>query len=618
MAVIKQRKRLFFYFTRVKLGHMTDLQTIKDRVDILALVQEYVPLKKAGVYWKANCPFHREKTPSFIVNPERQIFKCFGCGKGGDIFSFVQEMEGMDFVEALKLLADRAGIKIDSFKNEIDKSQKNRILEINQKAAYFFHRFLMEMPAAKSARDYLERRGLKKDTIETWQIGFIPDQWDLLTKYFLNKGIGIDDLIAAGLVIKKDGAQLNSNQGFYDRFRGRIMFPIWDVHGNIVGFTGRVLVETENSGGKYVNTPQTIVYDKSRVLFGLDKAKTEIKTHDLAVIVEGQMDVIACYQAGMKNVVASSGTALTAEQIRLLKRYSVNLAIAFDADKAGINAAKRGIEIALSEGLNVKVIQLEEGVGKDADECLKNNPTIWFDAVEKARDIMRWFFDQALKNKNLHSPKDKQLIANELLPLILLIPYAVERDYWLKKLADDLNTDAGVLREDMERVARGIKTGDIPKTEGASNSNTTSVDGPLDACLRRLGFLLITFPELIAGLWTLILEQSWQKSALFPLYETLKKMYNENKAFTPVEIGEFFAKENLRDFLDEFKMSAATQLGEYTLNKAQAEIDALLIKIKSEYKKERRQFLLQEIKNAELTNNNELINKLLAEFQNVE
>ena len=244
---------------------MSDVQTIKDRTDIVQLIQEYVPLKKAGVNWKACCPFHQEKTPSFMVHPERQFFHCFGCGKSGDIFTFIQEMEGMDFPEALRLLAARAGVKIDAFRNEIDKSQKNRILDINARAAVFFHNFLLQMPNARKARDYLAERGLTSQTIADWQIGYAPDQWDLLTKYLLKKGCGIEDIAQAGLAVKKDSANAATGRGYYDRFRGRIMFPIWNTHGDIVGFTGRILVETENSGGKYVNTPQTLVFDKSRL-----------------------------------------------------------------------------------------------------------------------------------------------------------------------------------------------------------------------------------------------------------------------------------------------------------------------------------------------------------------
>ncbi len=236
----------------------TDTQAIKDRLDIAQIIGEYVVLKKAGANWKACCPFHHENTPSFMVQPEKQIWHCFGCGKGGDIFTFIQEIEGLDFIEALKLLARRAGIEVKLDRSEMDQSLRNRLLEINTAAAIFFHRFLLEIPAAGPARDYLDRRGLKKRTILDWQIGFVTDQWDLLTKYLVKKGFAIDDLVSAGLTIRRDGADAQTGRGYYDRFRGRVMFPISDTHGNIIGFTGRVLVETESSGGKYVNTPETL------------------------------------------------------------------------------------------------------------------------------------------------------------------------------------------------------------------------------------------------------------------------------------------------------------------------------------------------------------------------
>ena len=410
---------------------MTDTQTIKDRLDIVQLISEYVQLKKSGLNYKACCPFHQEKTPSFMVHPDRQFYHCFGCGKSGDIFTFIQEMEGLDFPEALKLLADRAGIKLDNFRSQIDSSQKNRLLEISQKAAYFFHKFLTDMPAADKARQYLQERQVNQQSVQDWQIGYVPDQWELLTKYLLNKGCGIEDIVSAGLAIKKDKADPASGRGYYDRFRGRIMFPIWDIHDRVVGFTGRVLVETEKSGGKYVNTPQTLIYDKSRVIYGLNKARLEIKKNDLAVLVEGQMDVIACHRAGMKNVVAASGTALTVEQIKMLKRYSDNVAMAFDADEAGVKAAKRGIDIALQQGMNVKIIEIPSGQGKDADECLKKNPQIWFESVAKAKAVMDWYYGLYLGGLDLNDPKAKQQAGENFLAQIAHLPFAIAREHWL-------------------------------------------------------------------------------------------------------------------------------------------------------------------------------------------
>jgi DNA primase len=594
---------------------MADTQLIKEKLDLVQAIQEYVPLKKAGVYWKAPCPFHREKTPSFMVNAERQIWKCFGCGKGGDIFSFIQEMEGLDFVETLKLLADRAGVKIDTYRSEIDKSQKNRILEINQKAAYFFHHILTEMDGSKPARDYLEKRGLKKETIETWQIGFIPDQWDLLTKYFLKKGIGVDDLIASGLTIKKDNAR--AGQGFYDRFRGRIMFPIWDVHGNVVGFTGRILVETENSGGKYVNTPQTLVYDKSRVIYGLDKAKTEIKSQDLVVLVEGQMDVVACHQAGMKNVVASSGTALTLEQIKLLKRYSNNIAMAFDADKAGIAAAKRGIDIALSEGLNVKAIRIPAGQGKDADECLKNNPTIWFEAVKNASDVLHWFFEIVFADKNVSDPKEKQKIANELLPIIGLIPFAVERDHWLKQLADRLGTDTAVLREDLKRFEKNKKPNFDIKND--IKEQKTEVASRLEMLLERLLMTLVSYPQYFSTHWGIIKDDYWGNSTYEHLYELIKNRYNTSQDQSLVSWESFFNSCHLKELFDNLKMLAQIKLITLETGSVQSEIEELIRQIKDEWSKKRRKEIEQALGQAARSGDKDkqLIEKLLIELQNI-
>lgn len=588
---------------------MADTQLIKEKLDLVQTIGEYVPLKKAGIYYKAPCPFHREKTPSFMVNAEKQIWKCFGCGKGGDVFSFVQEMEGMDFVEALKLLADRAGVKIDTYRSEIDKSQKNRILEINQKAAYFFHHVLLEMEGAKGAREYLEKRGLKKETIEQWQVGFIPDQWDLLTKYFLKKGTGVDDLIAAGLVIKKENPR--AGQGFYDRFRGRIMFPIWDVHGNVVGFTGRVLVETENSGGKYVNTPQTLVYDKSRVIYGLDKAKTEIKAQDMVVLVEGQMDVVACHQAGMKNVVASSGTALTIEQIRLLKRYSSNVAMAFDGDSAGVAAAKRGIDIALAEGLNVKVIRIPEGKGKDADECLKLNSQVWFDSVKNASEVMEWFMEGAFLNKNTSNPKEKQKIANELLPVIGLIPFAVERDYWLQELAARLHTEKSVLREDMARFEQDKK---ILPEKNPTKPSTPAVLGRLELVLSKILAIFVLHPHNIASKWKLLKAGCWSSCADANLYEMINNRYNTNQTNTVESWNEFFDAE---EQFESLKMKIQVELGEVVSSELESELIELISQAKDEWSKKRRKEIQQDLSIAERNNDKELLQKLLSELQSI-
>jgi DNA primase len=592
---------------------MADTQAIKDKIDIVALVQEYVPLKKAGVNWKAPCPFHQEKSPSFMVNPEKQIWHCFGCGKGGDIFSFLQEMEGLEFIEALKLLAERAGVKIDTYQSEISGSQRNRIIEVNTKAAYFFHHILLEMPTSKPARDYLERRELKSETISDWQVGFIPEQWDLLTKYLLKKGCSIDDLIASGLTIKRDGADAKTGRGFYDRFRGRIMFPISDIHGNIVGFTGRVLVETEYSGGKYVNTPQTLVYDKSRALYGIHKAKLEIKNKDQVILVEGQMDVIACHQAGMKNVVAASGTALTHEQIKLLKRYTTNIAMAFDADSAGENAGKRGIEVALEEGMNIKVIQIPQDFAKDADECIKKDKTVWFKAVEEAKAVMEWYISTTLARYDISNPTQKQKAAEILVVEVARIPHAVERDHWLQQVAGVLRVDTSVLKEELGKVkktaAPRIQT--APTISASATKPSPLISSRRGVLAQALWALLVKFPTLFSSVKLILKTEYFFLTSTARLYELAEKQYTVGNEFRPDEIVEE------GELINILRLRADKDYPEMMSKQAEIEVVGLAKRLKEEWGKERRKELQVLIKEAEKEKNKVKIEILLTELQTI-
>lgn len=590
-----------------------DTQQIKDRLDIVQIIGEYLPLKKSGANYKTNCPFHHEKTPSFMVHPEKQIWHCFGCSKGGDIFSFVQEMEGMDFVEALKLLADRAGVKIDTYQSEINSSQRNRIFEINSKAANFFNRFLVDIPAAKPARDYLERRGIKSTTIAEWQIGFAPDQWELLTQYLLKKGYGIDDIVASGLTIRRDNADIATGRGFYDRFRGRVMFPISDAHGNIVGFTGRVLVETENSGGKYVNTPQTIVYDKSRVLYGLNLAKTEIKTLDSAVLVEGQMDVVACHEAGMKNVVAVSGTALTPEQVRLLKRYTLNLSMAFDADSAGQSAGARGSEVALAEGMNVKVIRIPEGAGKDADECIRKNPAVWTKAVAGATSLMDWHFTRAMQNLGV-DPKSRQKAADYLLAQIFRVPYAVEREVYLKRLSEELGVEIAVLRDEMKKIKTPTGGLSVASQTVVSKINPPPTKTKQDYLSEELWSILLKFPEEYSALRYSLGPELFVEGIVSTLYENAEKVYNTNQKLDLNALRVFYATE-AQNPIDLLALRPYRNMDELDGVSARHELNILLETLRSEWKKKSRQEIQHDIAVAERSGNTALVGELLIKLQ---
>lgn len=601
---------------------MSDTQLIKDKIDVVDLVGEYVQLKPSGINHKGLCPFHHEKSPSFMVNRERQSWHCFGCAKGGDIFSFIQEIENLEFVDALKLLAQRAGVVLTSRgENQAESSQKSRIKDINRAATAFFHHILTQLPAAEAAREYLKQRGLTTETITNWQIGFIPDQWDLLTKYLLKKGHSIDDLVASGLTIKRDNADRTSNRGYYDRFRGRIMFPIWDVHDAIVGFTGRVLVETETSGGKYVNTPQSPTYDKSRVLFGLNKAKRAIKENDLAVLVEGQMDVIACHQAGMTNVVATSGTALTDEQIKLLQRYTTNLAMAFDADLAGQNAAKRGIDLAREAGLLVRVIRIPEGAGKDPDECLKKNPAVWVESVKNARDVMEWFIEKSLGAHDLTNPRGRQSAVNEILVEIKRIPYALERDHWLKIVAGKLGEEIQVLRDNMKeiRVANQASTsGTSAKTPPSAKVEKT-VLGAQEILLGRIFSLLVKFPraaELVPWSEPGFTQQA-EASVYGPLYLLLKSEYTLSSSFSLETIRPKLAQAGTENPVDVLLLQAELDFANVQENDAKNELRVLCETVVKNWKKQRVAELSQAMRQAESAGDTLKANAYLEELNRI-
>jgi len=436
----------------------------------------------------------------------------------------------------------------------------------------------------------------------------------------LKKGYSIDDLAASGITIKREGADAQSGKGFYDRFRGRIMFPIWNVQGEVVGFTGRLLVEKPDSAeaapgkenftpGKYINTPQTIVYDKSRVIFGLNKAKQAIKAKDLIVVVEGQMDVIAIFQAGMKNVVASSGTALTGEQIKILKRYSKNINLSFDMDEAGQNAAKRGIDMALQEGMNVKIIRIPEKAGKDPDECLKNNPGVWEQAVVNAQEVMQWYLEKVIAGKDLTDHRQKQAVVNEILPGIALIPYAVERDHWLKELGNKLDVEVSVLRDDFKRIDHQKAVTKI----GINFSPEPWVILEKDRfalLTERLFSLVLKYPNSTKTLLEENLDELLTAGQYKSLYQGIKKEYNIKELRKAVAIAD---QENLVDIL---LMKGEWEFSIMPGEDVKKEIHKIITGLKEEWLKKRRRELQTEIEKAEKNGEAGKLKELIEEFQN--
>lgn len=432
---------------------MSQIDEIKNRLDIVEIISGYLQLKQAGANFRASCPFHQEKTPSFMVSRDKQIWHCFGCNEGGDIFKFVMKMEGLEFKDALKLLADKAGVKLEQYNSALE-TQRARLIKICESASHFFEGALFKNPKAVEVKEYLKGRGLTREIVEDFKIGFALPEWDTLNKFLIRQGFREEDICAAGMTFRK-----SDGTGHLDRFRGRVMIPIADIHGRIVGFTGRLMPSEEKNpkaGGKYMNTPQTLIYDKSRILYGLDKAKQAIKEKDAAIVVEGNMDVVACHQFGFKNVVASSGTALTIEQIKLIKRFTNNLFLSFDADLAGETAAKRGIDNALKEEMNIKIIQIPEGFGKDPDDCVRKNPEAWKQAIENAKDVMDYYFEKATKGQDIKQLDSQQKIRSALVPEINKIQDGVARVFWIKKLGDILGVQEDVIYEELNKFHAGI------------------------------------------------------------------------------------------------------------------------------------------------------------------
>jgi len=322
---------------------------IKSKLNVEEVIGGYLQLQRAGRNFKACCPFHNEKTPSFMVSPERQSWHCFGCNEGGDIFTFVMKIEGLEFIEALKLLADKAGVPLQkvNYENKGEKSNLSDIVEASKK----FYKECLKIKGGKKAYEYLRGRGLSDEMIQKFELGFAPDSWSLLSDYLKKKGFKEKDILGAGMTVKNEKGRI------YDRFRGRIMFPVNTVAAQTVGFSSRIMPGGDESSAKYINTPETLVYNKGRILYGLDKSKIFIRQKDQCMMVEGNVDVIASFQSGVNNVVATSGTALTVDQLRIIKRYTNNIVFSFDMDAAGVKAADRGIWMALEEGMNVSIIR---------------------------------------------------------------------------------------------------------------------------------------------------------------------------------------------------------------------------------------------------------------------
>ena len=462
-----------------------NVSKIKDRLDVVDVISGYLKLQKAGMNFKARCPFHNEKTPSFVVSPERQVWHCFGCSKGGDMFTFVEDIEGVEFLEALRILAIKAGVELSvSAKGGSafgGKNDKTRLYEICESATKFFEK-QFNSSSGKLALEYLKKRGVLDSTILEFRLGFAPNDWNALGTFLKNCGYSENDIVEAGLAVKR-----NDGSGVYDRFRSRIIFPIFDLNGQVVGFTGRIFGIDDKESAKYINTPQTEIYDKSRILYGLNKAKIDIKQADQCVLVEGNMDALMSHQAGIKNVVASSGTALTPGHLTLLHRYTTNLGFCFDTDQAGAMATKRGIGLALSQNFNIKVIEINDKECKDPADLIQKNSDDWSKAVSQAKPVMEFYFNKAKIGFNPNSADSKKSVISVLAPFLKRLTSQVEKTHWLTQLAFFLRTKEDAIESDINTAKDDLEAYDHESVSiKAEIKKVVAVADPLSEALLSL------------------------------------------------------------------------------------------------------------------------------------
>lgn len=448
----------------------SNVEQIKDRLGIADVLGSYIKLEPAGKNFKARCPFHNEKTPSFFVSPERDSYYCFGCGAKGDILSFVQEFEGVDFMGALKILAERAGVELEQ-KNFAEKNPNARLYDVVRAAQDFF---VVQLGKHADAQAYVAKRGITPDTIKQFAIGFAPDDWRQLFDHLGTKGFRVDEMLAAGLVKRKEGTDGGASSQPYDVFRNRIMFPVFDSSGRTVAFSGRLLGPEGDHAPKYLNSPETPIFKKSETLYGFDRAKQTMRQHNFSILVEGQIDLVMLHQNGFANTLAVMGTAFTPTHAAKLKRFSNNLAIALDADKAGVASALRTARVALEHGMDVKIVALPDG--KDPADIM-NEPApsvgqgqsgldVWRHALRNATHIVDFIIAKLIA---LHTDQRKlnTEIQKHVFPFIASIPNAIDRAHFVGRAARAMNVDEALVEQEL------AKGGERLKVEGVREETKT-------------------------------------------------------------------------------------------------------------------------------------------------
>lgn len=507
---------------------MADAPTdaIKERIDIVALISESLPLKRAGSNFKARCPFHEEDTPSFMVSPTRQSFRCFGCAESGDIFSWLMKKEGMSFPEALRVLAQRAGVPL-TFDRPERREERERLRATLDLATTFYQRILLETAEGEGARAYLKERGTSDASIREWRLGFCPPTPTRIQGKASERGITERDLVSAGVLGTREGRT-------FEFFQGRILFPLADAHGSVVGLAGRIFRDDRPDSPKYINSPETALYRKSTVLYGLDRAKDAIRKESLAILVEGYTDVIASHQGEVTNVVATSGTALTEDHLRLIRRFTDRVAFAFDADAAGDAATRRALDLALEAGCSVSVVTLP--AGRDPADLATADPGGWKRALASRRDVFAFLLERARSRYRLETPEGKKEASADLLPVIAKVRDAVVRGDYAQQIAAVLRIDARFVYDDLRRLkAKQEPSAAGPRLAAAAQDGPrsgTPWQGGDSLILREERFLtlLLAEPALIPKASAFLPVDALVSPDTRALYKALGEWYARERA----------------------------------------------------------------------------------------
>ncbi len=577
----------------------SQIEEIKDKLDILEVARSYISdFKKSGSNYFALCPFHQEKTPSFSVNSDLGIFKCFGCGESGDVITFIEKMEGVDFPKALEIAAKKAGVVLNrnfSKKDEKLYKEKQELLKLNSLVTEYYNYILIKHKNGEKGREYIKKRKITKDLIEKFKIGYAPRSYNSLINFLKSKGYKIKDLIKWGLVVSVNGR-------IYDKFRSRLIFPLIDHHDDIVGFSGRTILKNTRAP-KYLHSPQTITFNKSKFLFGLNQAKKEVRKKDFVIFCEGQLDVISSNKTRFKNTVASLGTSLNQEQLKLAKRYTDDIYFSFDNDMAGETALIRASNISHNLGFNVKAIIIKGST--DADELINKNKSAWERTVKKAEPIVDHMIRRLYKRLDLSDLKNKEEFSKIILPIISSIPSKIEQAHYLHRVSLILNIDEAILTEELEEIK------DIPNNRIQIDIQRIKklLESPVNIKEEYLLSLIFQHIEFIDTSLKLCKKSYFKSPLAKELFSKLEKYYKEKKRFSIKNFTSSLEKHELI-FIQNLLLKKLQKYFKSEID-LKEEIESIVIILKKIHLQEKIKSIKNKIEKAENKKNNDEVKKFL-------